>query len=94
MIAISWCFPSGGKWFCFVNITDFDFCTLKSSPDAARLCEQYEAVRPGYHMNHRHWISVDLHSDAPESRIFEWVDEGYRLVAAALPKSERAALGI
>ena len=52
-------FSINNKWFCFVNIEVFDFCNLKSSPEiSAQLQEEFDAVRPGYHMNHRHWISV------------------------------------
>ena len=65
-------FSIGDKWFCFVNIEVFDFCNLKSAPDvSADLQAEYEAVKPGYHMNHKHWISVYFNQDIPDKRIFE-----------------------
>lgn len=63
-------FSIGDKWFCFVNIEVFDFCNLKSALDvSAALQTEYDAVRPGYHMNHKHWISVYFNKDIPYSRI-------------------------
>lgn len=83
-------FSIGGKWFCFVNVDVFDFCNLKSAPDvSAELRAAYEAVRPGYHMNHRHWISVYFNRDMPDGRILELVDEAYHRVLTSLPKREQ-----
>lgn len=80
-------FSFADKWFCFVNIEVFDFCDLKSSPeDSAQLQEAYDAVHPGYHMNHRHWISVYFNQDMPDKRILEFVDDAYKRVLASLPK--------
>lgn len=84
-------FSIGDKWFGFANIETFDFCNLKSSPDvSAQLQAEFDAVRPGYHMNHRHWISVYFNHDMPDERIFELVDDAYHRVLASLPKREQA----
>lgn len=83
-------FSIGDKWFCFVNIEVFDFCNLKSAPDvSADLQAEYEAVKPGYHMNHKHWISVYFNQDIPDKRIFELIDDAYQRVLDSLPKRER-----
>lgn len=79
----------GNKWFCLVNIEVFYCCILKSSPDvSADLQAEYDAVRPAYHMNHRHWISVFFNQDMPDSHIIEHVDEAYHRVLSSLPKYE------
>jgi predicted DNA-binding protein (MmcQ/YjbR family) len=84
-------FSIGDKWFCFVNVDIFDFCNLKSTPDiSAELQAEYEAVRPGYHMNHHHWISVYFNHDMPDKRILELVHEAYRCVLSSLSKREQA----
>lgn len=84
-------FSIGGKWFCFVNIEAFDFCNLKSSPEAsAELQAEFDAVRLGYHMNHRHWISVYFNHDMPDERILSLVTDAYRRVLTSLPKREQA----
>ena len=83
-------FSIGDKWFCFVNIEVFDFCDLKSAPDvSADLQAEFEAVKPGYHMNHKHWISVYFNQDIPDKRIFELIDDAYQRVLDSLPKRER-----
>lgn len=83
-----------GKWFCFVNVDAFDFCDLKCTPEqGAELQERYEGIRPGYHMNKKHWISVFFNSDVPDDLVRELVRQSYELVAASLTKSQRETLG-
>lgn len=81
------------KWFCFVNIDEFDFCNLKCDPEESEeLRERYEEVRAGYHMNKRLWISVDFNRDVPDGKIKELVRKSYEAVVVTLPKKEREAL--
>lgn len=83
-------FSIGGKWFCFVNVNVFDFCDLKSTPEASeQLRAEYDGIRPGYHMNHKHWISVSFNEDVPDDMILSLVDEAYHTVLASLPKREQ-----
>ena len=83
-------FSIGDKWFSFVNMEVFDFCNLKSDPDtSAKLQTIYNAVRPGYHMNHHHWISVYFNQDVPDERILSLVSDAYHRVLASLPKREQ-----
>jgi len=82
----------GGKIFAMVNDDD-SFITVKADPDdALALQQQYDFVRPGYYMNKRHWITVDLVPDAPLDEIHELIDESYRLVVSSLTKSDRNQL--
>lgn len=84
-------FTIGDKWFCFVNVDVFDFCNLKTDPDtSAELQARYDAVRPGYHMNHRHWISVYFNQDMPDEEIHSLVHDAYQRVLTSLPKKEQA----
>lgn len=82
-----------GKWFCFVNVDAFDCCVIKCPTDRIEeLREQYEGIRPGYHMNKRHWISVRFHDDVPDDVIRMLVRQSYDLVVASLPAARRAEL--
>lgn len=82
-----------GKWFCFVNIEIFDFCTLKCTPELSKeLQEKYEGVKPGYHMNKKHWISVRFNEDVPEAVIKELVRQSYELVVNSFTKKQKATL--
>jgi predicted DNA-binding protein (MmcQ/YjbR family) len=81
------------KWFCFFNVDEFDFCTLKCDPGESRkLQEKYEDITPGYHMNKKHWISIGLNKNVPDAIIKELLKKSYELVVASLTKTERQDL--
>ena len=78
------------KWFCFVNIETFDFCDLKCDPqESIELQEKYEGIKPGYHMNKEHWISVYFNRDVPKDKIKELVKKSYNLIVQGLTKKEQ-----
>lgn len=88
------CFSVVGKWFCFVQIDEFAFCNLKCPPELAEeLRETYEGIRPGWHMNKRHWNSVYFDSDVPDPKLLELVRLAYDTVVTKLPKALREQLG-
>jgi predicted DNA-binding protein (MmcQ/YjbR family) len=67
---------------------------LKCDPDLAlELRDRYEQVSPGYHMNKRHWNTIDLDGVIPEREIRKMVDHSYDLVVRSLPKAKREKLG-
>lgn len=81
------------KWFCFVNVEVFDFCNIKCDPGQIQaLQDRYEGIRPGYHMNKKHWISVAFDRDVPDKTIKDLVRQSYERVVASLSKKEREAL--
>jgi predicted DNA-binding protein (MmcQ/YjbR family) len=81
------------KMFALVDIDIFEYTNLKCDPERAlELRDQYESVRPGYHMSKKHWNSVYFDSDASDQQIFEWVDHSYDLVVSSLPKNDKEAL--
>lgn len=87
------CFYIGSKWFCYVNIEVFDFCCLKCKPEEnEELQANYLGIKPGWHMNKRHWISVYFNQDVPDSKIKELVKQSYDIVFHSLPKKEKEML--
>lgn len=87
------CFYVGSKWFCFVNIEVFDFCCLKCEPERnLELQEAYQGIKPGWHMNKRHWMSVYFNQDVPDNTIKELVQQSYDLVYRSLPKNEKDSI--
>ena len=69
--------------------------TLKSDPsDAEALRETFPAIVPGYHMNKRHWITLQPDGSLPQDLVEELVQAGrvgpgrpaspYRPIAVAL----------
>ena len=81
------------KWFCFVNIDMFDFCNIKCDAEKIEeLQDRYEGIKPGYHMNKKHWISVYFDTDVPDRTIKDLVRRSYEIVVSSLPKQERETL--
>ncbi|WP_055586455.1 MmcQ/YjbR family DNA-binding protein [Streptacidiphilus griseoplanus] len=63
---------------------------LKADPDdAVALREQHADITPGYHMNKRHWITVEGGGTIDEKLVKELVSDSYRLVVGKLPTSEQ-----
>ncbi len=81
------------KVFAITGIVEFEFINLKCDPErAADLREQYEGIRPGWHMNKTHWNSVFVDGSVPESLIRELIDHSYELIASSLSKKLREEL--
>lgn len=82
-----------GKMFALSSLENFETVNLKCDPEeAVELRERYEGVTPGYHMNKKHWNTVDVHSGIPNKLLLEWIRKSYDLVVASLPKKEREKL--
>ncbi|MGW4240711.1 MmcQ/YjbR family DNA-binding protein [Streptomyces sp. NPDC004749] len=63
---------------------------LKADPgEAEALREQYSHITPGYHMNKKHWITLEGGDGVDEELVRELVTDSYRLVVAHLAKAER-----
>ena len=60
---------------------------LKCDPELAlELRDRYEEVRPGYHMNKKHWNTVELNDRIPGVEIRKMIDHSYDLVTGRLPR--------
>ncbi len=67
---------------------------LKCEPDRAlELRDQYEAVKPGYHMSKKHWNTVEIDGGIPDALIKEMSLDSYQLVVKGLKKTDRERLG-
>lgn len=74
-------FKVKGKLFCLTNLEPPISINLKCDPEKAlELREKYEGVIPGYHMNKKHWNTVDIGFDIDDPKILEWIDHSYELV--------------
>jgi len=68
--------------------------SLKCEPElAVELRDAYPAIRPGYHLNKRHWNTVTLDGSLPDRLVRDLVEDSYDLVVGALPKRTREQLG-
>ncbi len=82
-----------GKMFALTGLDVFSSVNLKCDPDiAVELRERYNAVKPGFHMNKKHWNTVAVDGSVPDKLVLQWTRDSYELVVKALPKKDRAAL--
>jgi len=68
---------------------------LKCDPvHAQELRAVFSEVTPGYHMNKKHWNTLDLTGDLPKSEIHRQIDHSYDLIVKKLPKATKQRLRI
>lgn len=84
----------GGKLFAIIaDEEDPHTVSLKADPEEALLARStYPAVKPGYHLNKRHWNTVTLDGSIHKRQVLEWVDDSYDLVVETLTRAARAEL--
>jgi predicted DNA-binding protein (MmcQ/YjbR family) len=68
---------------------------LKCDPEMAeQLRSIFTEITPGYHMNKKHWNTLDLTGDLPQSEVFRQIDHSYELIVKKLPKVVKQRLRI
>jgi predicted DNA-binding protein (MmcQ/YjbR family) len=82
-------FKVGGKMFALASLDEVPAtANLKCDPDLALdLRDRYEQVRPGYHMNKKHWNTVEIEGGIPDAELRRMIDHSYDLVVKSLPKA-------
>jgi predicted DNA-binding protein (MmcQ/YjbR family) len=77
-------------------ITSFNIplsVNLKCDPELAiDLRERYEEVQPGYHMNKKHWNTVNFEGRISDKDLKKMIDHSYELVIKSLNKKVREAM--
>lgn len=67
--------------------------SLKADPiDAIILRKQYDAIKPGYHFNKKHWNTVTLDGSIPDEALKSMIDDSYELVVQGMTRADRAQL--
>jgi predicted DNA-binding protein (MmcQ/YjbR family) len=67
--------------------------SLKCDPELALgLRARYAAITPGYHLNKRHWNTVELDGSVPDEELLDLIDHSYDLVVARLTRAQRSSL--
>lgn len=80
-------FKVAGKIFAITDIDKFESINLKCEPEKAiDLRARYRAIQPGYHMNKKHWNTVENNSDVNDILLKQLIDESYNLVVKGLSK--------
>ena len=80
-------FKVGGKMFALLDIDNFSFANLKCDPGKSiELREQFNGIKPGYHMSKKHWNSVYKDSDVTDKLFNELIFHSYDLVFQSLTR--------
>jgi predicted DNA-binding protein (MmcQ/YjbR family) len=68
--------------------------SLKCEPVLAeQLRAGHPAIRAGYHLNKRHWNTVEIDGSLSDQMIEQMVEDSYDLVVSKLSKARQRALG-
>lgn len=82
-----------GKIFALCDVDNFESINLMCDPvRAVELREQHPEIRPGYHMNKKHWNTVSNRGDLQDEMIYELITHSHNLVVAKLPKRDQQML--
>ncbi|MEM1359495.1 MAG: MmcQ/YjbR family DNA-binding protein [Bacteroidota bacterium] len=90
-------FKVAGKMFAITGLDEVDLrVNLKCDPERAiQLRERHEEIKPGWHMNKKHWNTVYLgDGDLSDEFVRELIDHSYALVAKSLTKKAKAEWGL
>ena len=62
--------------------------SVKCEPElAVAAARSYPAIRPGYHLNKRHWNTITLDGSLPDQLVRDLIEDSYDLVVSALPSA-------
>ncbi|MGH9153508.1 MAG: MmcQ/YjbR family DNA-binding protein [Acidimicrobiales bacterium] len=89
-------FKVGGRIFAICDLGGDPLeVSLKCEPGLAEaLRAEHAAVRPGYHLDKRHWNTVTLDGSLGDEEVEAMLDDSYDLVVARLSRSQRQNLGV
>ncbi len=84
----------GGKIFAIFAVREAQsVVSLKCDPEYAELLRrQYACIQPGYHLNKRHWNTIDLDGGLTDAELEKLLEQSYALVVKALPRRAQALL--
>jgi predicted DNA-binding protein (MmcQ/YjbR family) len=80
----------GGRIFALTGVGSPASINLKAEPaDVMGLVETYPVVTRGYHMNKKHWVTVQLDGSLPPGLLEELIEDSYDLIVDKLPARDR-----
>lgn len=76
-----------GKMFALTDVETFNSVNLKADPEySIELRELYSGIKPGFHMNKKHWNTVETDGSVDDELIYKLIDDSYTLVEKGLSK--------
>jgi predicted DNA-binding protein (MmcQ/YjbR family) len=84
----------GGKIFALLPLEKQGMINLKCDPTrSATLREEFDAIKPGYHMNKKWWNTVD-YTKLSAALVKELIEHSYTLVSKGLTRKIKQDLGL
>ncbi len=84
------CMKVAGKIFAITSYAVPLSVNLKCDPEyAVELREKYDEVQPGYHMNKKHWNTVDFGGRISDKELKEMTDHSFELVFRGLSRKQK-----
>ena len=81
------------KMFALTDIDGDLSVNLKCDPEKAiELREEYAAIKPGFHMNKKHWNTIEIDGSVPDSTVYQLTNHSYELVVNSLTKLKKEQL--
>ncbi len=80
------------KMYCLESLKSRSI-NLKANPeDVIRLIEEYPAIQPGFHMNKKHWITIQLEEMIDKNLLKQLIRNSYNLIVSKMTKKEKSEL--
>ncbi|AVV06843.1 MmcQ/YjbR family DNA-binding protein [Listeria monocytogenes] len=80
----------GGKIFALIHLYHGDlYISVKCQPERIDLLrDEYLSIKPGYHLNKKHWITLVINEkyDVEAETEFALIQNSYQLILDKLPK--------
>lgn len=82
-----------GKMFALTDVDEFKSVNLKADPQySIELRELYSGINPGYHMNKKHWNTVDADGSVDDDMLYKLIRDSYELVVSGLSRKLKQEL--
>lgn len=82
-----------GKMFVLIQLNPPYSMNLECDPIfAIALRRKYKDIHAGYHMNIKHWNTIDLNANVPKGEFYDMIDVSYKLVVNGLNRAQCEAL--
>ena len=87
-------FKVKGKIFLLTDLEGELSINVKCDPEKAiELREKYLCVQPGYHMNKKHWNTINIDGSVSNKLIKGWIDHSYEETVKKLTCKQKEELG-
>ena len=87
-------FKVGGKIYAITDLNSEVFSVnLKCDPEnAIQWREEFPDIQPGYHMNKKHWNTINFHGELTDDFLKQMILHSYELVYNSLSKTKKISL--